>query len=337
MPVTKELYELIHKWEEDARSDPRDKSSFGAVLDEILFHANIRFHDYIQYRDEGEFSFRLKKWLDNVSNDRDKKILFKLLPYIMFIDRPQMLSLHRDAYRRIIIPWVSISRLHASDILSINYENKVYSLLREYQLLSITQSFDNPDFLNANNLTGLPKPIILGEDKNKVSAMLPKYDESLKGLILFEDFVGTGKTARNVVIEVINHINPKWRLLFIPLIILERGLTLLNNERELSGRVTIEPVLVISNNSCIQKDAYRGEPDEFRYVRALVKSTAKKVLERYGDHDDPPDNPFGYKGSGALLVTCHNTPNNSLPLIYHRSPSWFALFRRIHHSKDGLR
>lgn len=122
--VRKYLYELVQKWEEEARVDPRDHYPFQSTLDEILFHAELRFVEYIQYRSEGEFSVRLKKWIDNVNNEREKKGLFKLLSRFIFIDRLQMLSLYRDAYRRIIVPWVSLGTLSARDILSSEYEKK---------------------------------------------------------------------------------------------------------------------------------------------------------------------------------------------------------------------
>lgn len=333
--VRSELYKLARKWEKQTRLDPRNHFPFQSLLEETLFHAGLRFIDYIQYRSEGEFPTRLRNWLHNVSEDRDKKALFELLPYIFFIDRKQMLSLYRDAYRRIVIPFISKGTFCADDMLSIDYGKKVISLLRQYRLYSITESFDNPDFIHANDLTGLPKPLILGEDKEKVAMMLPKPNKGLQGLIVFEDFAGTGKQSKEVLIEVKHNIPDEWRLLFVPLIILERGLRTLREESKLSS-LAIEPALVVSELSCIHEQAVAGEPPEFKRVRAVVKSTASRVLERLDDNDDPPFHPFGYKGLGALVVTCRNTPNNTLPLIHHRAPDWIPLFRRIHHSKDGL-
>jgi hypothetical protein len=327
---------MAKEWIDAARLAPHDQYPYFSVLDEILFHADLRFRDYVQYRDEGPFPTRLKKWLDNVSADRDKQSLFRLLPWILFIDRLQMVSLYRDAYRRIVVPWISRNNLNAADMLAFDYEHNVRSLLRRYRLFSITQSFDNPDFLHVNDLAGLPKPEVLGERTKRVPAKLPSANEDIEGVIIFEDFVGSGRQACRVLVEVKRNAAPRWRVLFVPLIILEQGLITLRKEQELAS-FAIEPVLVMAKKYCLQKNMVGGEPNEFKFVRPIVESTSRRVLERYDDLDDPPTSPYGYAGSGALMVTCHNVPNNTLSLIHHRSPDWFALFRRVHSSKDSLR
>jgi hypothetical protein len=330
--VREELYDLVRKWESQSRLDPRNCLPFQSLLDEILFLADLSFKDYIQFNEEGEFPARLKNWLNNVPGDKSKKALFALLSRIIFIDRMQIASLYRDAYRRIVIPFITKGVFSIRDILSIDYEKKVLSLMRKYQLCSITESFNNPHFLHCNNLTGLFRPIILGEDKDKVK-MKSKGD--IVGLIILEDFVGTGKQAKEVLAKI-NQIAPaEWYLLFVPIIILERGFKNLCEDPNLT-RFVIDPVLVVNETSCIRENGQVAEPHEFKQIRAVVKATAKRVTERLDEHDDPPLDPFGYKGSGALVVTCHNTPNNTLALIHHRAPTWIALFRRIHHSKDGL-
>jgi hypothetical protein len=53
--------------------------------------------------------------------------------------------------------------------------------------------------------------------------------------------------------------------------------------------------------------------------------------------DDPPTHAFGFERCGSLVVTFHNTPNNTLPLIHHKSDRWEPLFRRIHHAKEDLK
>lgn len=339
-----DLYRITKKWEKEARMDPRDSYYFQSILDEILFHADLRFNDYVPYRSEGEFPNRLKKWIDNVPNEKEKKLLFKLLYWITFIDKQQMQSLYRDAYRRIIVPWISLGTLSAEDMLSDEYSKKVLSILRQCLLLSITESFSFPDFLHVNDLAGLPRPHVLGEDKDRAKAILQTIFQKInktssanqKGIIVLEDFVGTGDTALKILIQIKSVIPYNWQLLFAPLIMLERGFSTLTSEPSLST-VNIEPVLIVPKAACIPAKEMEGEPFETKHIRPLIRSTKKQVCERFNEFDDPAADPFGYKGSGALLVTCHNTPNNTLPAIHHRAPSWSPLFRRLHHSKDGLR
>ena len=333
--VWAELYNQAREWEEGGRLDIRDHFPFQGLLDELLFHSELRFSDYIQFASEGEFGVRLKKWLCNVPEGRQRKVLLSLLRYLTFVDRLQMVSLYRDAFRRIVVPFVRKDMLSADDLLSGDYGKRVLSVLRQYRLFSITESFQNPGFINANDLAGLSKSDILGEDVRRVPMMLPKKESSIIGVIVFEDFVGSGKQARNVLVAVKQYVPSHWRILFVPLIILERGLKLLREESELKS-VAVEPALIVSEGQCIKGEFATGEPEEYSSFRALVKSTADRVLQRLDDTDDPPSDAFGYKGSGALIVTSHNTPNNTLPLIHHRAPHWVPLFRRVHHSKDGL-
>lgn len=328
------LYKLVHDWAQASRHDPRDQYPYQSILDEMLFHAELRFKDYIQFQTDGEFPVRLKEWLERVPSDKQKQALFKLLQRIIFIDRLQMLSLYRDAFRRIIVSWLN-RNASAQDLLSSEFENKNRSLLRSYRLFSITESFGFSDFLHINDLIGLPKPTILGEEKTTVEALLPASNNSIKGCIVFEDFVGTGKQAGNVIAELRRCSPPEWEILFVPLIILEKGLS--NLLKKFKGsNVEIGPALVIPKKACIQEKPVLGEHGEFAVIRTLIKQTASRVLEKNGEEDDPPSSAFGYKGCGALVVTCHNTPNNTLPIIHHRAPDWFPLFRRIHHSKDHL-
>jgi len=333
-----QLHKLAFLWESQARFDNRDFVPYVNMTDEILFHADIRFHEYIQYQQEGEFPVRLKKWIDNVNDDRLKKTLFSLVPYILFIDRKQMLALCQDAFKRIIVPWISEGFISKEDMLSTDYETKVRALIKEYFLCSITESFNFPDFLNVNNLSGLPKPRILGENRSQIETLLPLSDEKIRGIIVLEDFVGTGHQSKRILNKVRSLIPEHWKIIFVPLIIMENGQKLLlkSNTTQIS-KVNVSPVLVIPESDCIKLEPIKNEPQAYYSIRALIKATKDKVLKPLDKLDDPPDNPFGYGGTGALIVTCHNTPNNTIPLIHHRSPDWTPLFRRLHHSKDGLR
>ncbi|MHB8653193.1 MAG: phosphoribosyltransferase-like protein [Terriglobia bacterium] len=331
------LYDIVMGWEAEARLDPSDSFPYLATLDEILFHAELRFYDYKQYQDEGSFSQRLLAWLENVTDDRQRKALFQVLPWILFVDALQMESLYRDGYRRVVVPWLCEGRLSGNEVLAEDLNAKLLSVMRRFCIMSITQSFSNPEFLHVNNLSSLPTPVILGDDPQKVAAaLLPLRSAKVDGLIVLEDFVGTGDQARRVLLEIMRSGSSHWRILFVPLLILEKGLKALTEESKLKG-ISIRPVLVLPDARCLREEPGGKDHPDFKRIRALVQATSMKVLRPLRKElDDPPENAFGYKGSGAMVVTCHNTPNNTLPLIHHRAPEWAPLFRRIHHSKDGL-
>jgi hypothetical protein len=323
------LRKMVRAWDNKTRDESEIR--YAVVLEDLLYHGEVRFGDYVQFSSEGDFTFRLYKWLENVPTMDAKKTLLWLASRLLFVDREQMLSLHRDAYRCKIVPWLTTS-FSIGDLLARDYEQRVRAVFREHALASVTESLGWDNFLHVNDLAGLPKPLILGERSEDFGAVL-KPLTAKQGLIVMEDFVGTGKQAAKVLTKLRAAVPSEWRVLFVPLILLERGVSRL---RSVAG-VELAPVLVVPEKACISKTPHGDESREASSVRALVMQTASTVTEPLDDSfDDPPTDEFGYGGCGALIVTAHNAPNNTLPLIHHRSPRWNPLFRRLHHSKDGL-
>jgi hypothetical protein len=117
MTARSELYGLTRTWDAQDRLDSRDRRDYQEVLDEILYHADMRFIDYIHGSRDGEFPVRLKKWIENGRSPQHQKTLLRLVEHLLFIDRLQMLSLHRDAFRRAITPWLR-SKEEPSQLLS---------------------------------------------------------------------------------------------------------------------------------------------------------------------------------------------------------------------------
>ena len=332
--VRQELEKTVSNWQKQADRDDADQFKYRDHLDDLLFQADIRFRDYVQFDVDGPFPFRLKKWLDHVKENREQKALFRLLRWLIFIDHKQMQSLYRDAYRTKVVEWISERYMSREDLLAADYHCRLLGMLRQFLFCSITESFNVSFFKQVNSLVGLPKLEILSERKNAARRRVEQWalNPKKQGLIVFEDMVGTGNQASKVLAEIAKVFPAKWRCLFIPLIVLPSGLKRLNNAN--IARLDIWPVLVVPEHACIQPRFRAGEADEFQYTRSLIKSTGPRVLERLHEHDDTPRHAFGYEGSGALVVTSHNTPNNTLPLIHHRAPDWAPLFRRVHHLKD---
>jgi hypothetical protein len=330
------LYEMAEQWEREARRDVREQYPYQALLDELLFQGELRFQEYVQFSgSEGPFVARLYRWVNNVRDERHRKTMLRSLAHLLFVDRRQMTALARDAYRRVITQWL-IKGTKPDDIcLAPDYERRVRSLLSKNWLFSITDSFSFPEFIRANSLTGLPKALILGENPTDARERLPSRLNSRNGAVVLEDFVGTGNQARGVLAVIQERAAPTWPIIFVPLLILESGYKNLRNDKRLSN-VTVEPVAVISDLECLSPAPQAGEPAAFVPLRSLTRLTAGRVLAALAPGDEVPPTPFGYGESGALAVTFHNAPNNTLPLLHHRAPTWDPLFRRISHSYDGL-
>ena len=327
-----ELLTLARAW--DAKqNDPRDNFRYRDALEDLLFHAGLRFHEYKQFRGDGDFESRFVMFLENGRDERHRKALFRLACRLLFIDKLQITALYRDAYRRIITRWLTAGVFSPADHVDGGYDSSVRSLLRGHLIRSITDSFDFNEFLHVNDLIGLPKPSSLGEDPLAAISRVPPAMGKASGIVVLEDFVGTGTQACRVLESLLSTVRPGFKFLFVPLIMLEGAS---NKLRSLEGRIDIQPVLTIPTSAGVQSKPIEAEDPDFKVFRSLINATSARVLERFTDEDDPPKDAFGYGSSGALVVTSHNAPNNTLPLIHHKAPDWEPLFRRLHHSKDGL-
>jgi hypothetical protein len=329
-----QLYETILSWEEDGRRDARDSYPYMSVLRDIDFHDSTRFHQYQQFSNQdGPFSTRLLNWMDNVSHDPERKALLKLLSQVSFIDTAQMHCLYRDAFRRIIVPWLLGSE-SIEDRMSVDRPQLICEQVSRTSILSITDSMKVSDFCQVNDLPA-PKPIVLGEDEVIAQEILRMAHLS-KTILVLEDFVGSGRQARKILNISSDLSNGLSRILFVPMIILNSGADSYISDP--IPRVTVKAVHVIPGDECVSREMQPGERDEHQAIRAIVLATEDRVLQPSGDTDDPPRNAFGYSSSGSLVVTAHNVPNNTLPLIHHQNAAWRALFRRLHHPRsDGRR
>jgi hypothetical protein len=327
-----ELHQIVEKWQKDSDRNSTSQFAYKDLLDDLLYHADMRYKDYKQFQEDGPFIYRLKKWIDNFDDENDKKYGFQLLQWLIFIDDKQVQSLYRDAYRSKVVPWITYRTFKIHDFLAPDYQHKLIKLLRNYKLCSITESFNLPFFKQINSLVGLPKMEVIGENRNIIRQKVKMWTkEKINGLIIFEDIVGTGKQALRVLREVIENCPKSWDNLFIPLIVLTDGASRMVNAK--MKQIHIDPVLIIPATCCLKNLPETDEPTEFKGIRSIVKKYTSRVNESLHPYDDAPLDPFGYENSGSVIVTSHNTPNNTLPLIHHRAPDWLPLFRRVHHKK----
>ena len=331
----KNLYELCQEWEDASRSDLLARHRYNELLSEIEFHANLRYADYEPFADiEGTFHDRLYRWIVQLDDDRHRRALLEFVPWLIFIDKREMRSLYRDAYRRCILPWIPDQFPSIDDQLTSDHEIALRTRLNSLRFYSITESFAFKQFENTNSLNALPKPTVLGDDPER-AATLVKKSSHIRGHIILEDVVGTGKQAARVLKAVMKSLGGGTRVLFVPLVMLEPPPAQVNPLMTMDG-LTVRAVSLIPSHVCVTNVFQPAEPSNFAEIRSIVNATAKQVCTRLNDLDNPPKDPFGYGGTGATIVPYQNVPNNTLSLVHHKAPAWSALFRRSHHSKGEL-
>jgi hypothetical protein len=327
-----ELFRIVDSFEEGPSGNPSDPYPLHRLLSEILYHAELRFIDYEPCTSDPEFTARLLAWLNNVKTKNRRKKLLKLLSLFSYIDSSQLDSLYRDAYRRILSPWICAVTPTKIGLLDCDYDSKLRIAVRSTTFLSITESFNFHKFRSANRLHGIEKPKILGEKVTSARSTLSCIKNKPQRIAILEDFVGSGGQAKRILEEV-QATYPDTPFIFIPLIILESGLESLKRSLK---HLDIQPALIIAKGDCLNRKPLLGERAEFRELRPFVKNLKTRVLTRLDQFDDPPNDEFGFEGSGALVITARNAPNNTLPLFHHEAPAWSPLFRRLHHAYSDL-
>jgi hypothetical protein len=150
-------------------------------------------------------------------------------------------------------------------------------------------------------------------------------NKGVKRLVLLEDFVGSGIQITNAV-EFAASLKTNIKILIVPLMICPKGI---KRGKEFEGKfpnLKFSPVLRIPESMLVTDAATQGEPELFEAVRKTCISLYDLV--KGNTTGTKLHGPFGNEKTGALLVMHTNCPDNTLPVIHHRSETWNPLFPR---------
>jgi hypothetical protein len=147
-------------------------------------------------------------------------------------------------------------------------------------------------------------------------------------LVLLEDFVGSGTQAKGPLSFAINALCPETPILFCPLVISEVGRPTIDQFVGRQG-FSSEPVFTVPARVHVYKNAVADEERLFAQMREIIIRTFPRVKKATQQEADDLKYPFGFESLGMLLVLYTNCPNNTLPMIWHDSPEWRALFPRV--------
>ncbi len=299
---------------------------FNAIYEQIDYHSQKHFNEYMPtIGPHPDFIVRLRDWLENLSEEEDQKILFRLVPHIFFISRDEFSSLYRAALHGEVIKWLV-------DELNIKFsdhkaEEKLRNALRETWFCPITDSMQIAYFYHTNNLEGIDlRPDWRSLEKFGSDEKIKDYMRSkgLKRIVLLEDFVGSGSQIERAVIFAASSIDDM-KLLVIPLLVCPEGEETGKKLENRFHNITFSPVLSLPNEAFVFKTEQKGEGDIFIQARDLVQRLDDIVK---GNNKKKYYGPFGYRNTGAIIVMYTNCPDNTLPIIHHFSNTWNPLFPR---------
>lgn len=309
--------QLVRNW---ALAD--DGNDIADVGGRVTYLSKKLFDDYEPSQFQ-RFKERLDTWLGNVSDDEERKTLYRLAGSIFFVGRMEFESLCRAAFHGPIIRWII-------DGLRLAFDDpdacaKLERAVNETWFCPVTDSMRINAFLKVNQLDGKQlrpewRSLARFGDAEKIRSFIEKA--SIKRIVLLEDFVGSG-TQIEPAVRYAAELLPDMPIICCPLIICPDGIEV--GER-LSGEhqnLTFEPIFRLQPDQLIKYERIEDEPQLFTETRALIAREAHRMTVKTGPET------HGFAATGALVVLYSNCPNNTLPVIHDATDRWYPLFPRI--------
>ena len=269
-------------------------------------------------------------WLRNFSNEREIYFALVLADNIMYYTSDQIKSL----WKLILMNRVKLYMLNEifPDKVHIEIETWFPEYLRKN---CVFVGFGGAGKSGAampylfNKSHGIRNLVYMG-----LFEFLCRYQElrNLERVLLLDDFVGSGNQARGQwrsripidkknkrSLDDVSRKNPNLQFVYLALVGCKEGKEKIEKTTPMKvilGEELDESFKCFSDISHIYKDASeRGEAKE-------VMEKKGRMLYKY---------PLGYDNMQLAIAFCHNTPDNSLPVIWKRLPDggWFPLFERI--------
>jgi hypothetical protein len=344
-----ELRAKVRDWDLKHFGDPTAKAKFGAILDQLDYHASKEWKVYLPAENpdfNSNVMDRLAAWVGNVSTEDDQKLMLEYALYISFFSHNDFAALYRTAMDREISQWVAKqvgARLEPAG--GQYFDDLVRQSIKLHTwFCPITDSMDINEFYKVNHLRGVGhRPgfatlemlaELVGSPDPQLSVNLRNYmargntDANgrpipLERIVLLEDIVGSGSQCLKAVRwAVVNLGKP---VLFVPLILCPNGVDALRAEEQLwNGLLTVRPVIEVRRNDVLgpERRGQQGWP---------IASDVESIATKYANLASAGMDTFGYNSTGCSIATFANTPDNTLPIVHNKPANggWEPLFPRI--------
>ena len=274
---------------------------------------------------------------DNPSNTHQERInaLYLLSNFLYFGNieiRELLKSLYRDKFKYNLVKDI---RKNNNDTTDLNFINEQYKQeLEGTYFLSVGNPSESGSFIlylfrQENQLSKNRFPI-LTEIFEKSDKEISLVNQDIKRLVFLDDFSGSGSQAirgsKNFV-KIIKDINPKIKIVYLLLFATTYALQKLRD----SGLFdSVDSVVIFDETFKVFEDASRYFKENHPEID---KEFCKQLCVRYREampSQDPYNefNPMGYGECQLLVGFNHNTPNNTLPLMWFEDEKWSSIFKR---------
>lgn len=308
--------------------DEKNKSKFMSLTQEV-WQNDIRWT-------------AVEKWLDNFDSTAEglsseqSHALYLLSNFLYFgirEVRELLRSLYRDKFRNPLLQQFRKKLEDSTD------QDEIFRAF--YEELSKTRflGIGNPSesgthllyfFRQENDLRKeqfLNSFRIFSRDMGGLSRKPQLRDPTIERYIFIDDICGTGTQAIEYSEEIVSNIkcaNPAVKVYYLTLFATQEGL---QNIRRESDYDVVDCVFEFD-------ESFRCFSDKSRYFLPQLdievdKSIAKQMAEKHGKRlTNSDEHCLGYKNSQLLIGFYHNTPDNTLPIIWCSDSNWHPIFKR---------
>lgn len=339
------ILRMVTDWQDEI-PDPEDSARLSEIHENLQFLERIKFNPYVPtlYSSEHQSAFadRFHRWLENPGlTSPQQRDLFEFANRIAFFSFDDFATLFQNAFSGPISRWCMDQAGIRLDE-QMDWQNQLDNeRFKHTWFCPITDSLLISVFHHVNGIEDKERKPAFRDlehfgDIDKIRKYIDK--EGYKRIVLLEDFVGTGRQASATVEWAAR--NLELPVMFCPMIISSEGADKfvslresLKEEKSMSpglAEFTFEPVFELGGDCFVH-----CENEEQDSLLARIHRLAVEIHTRLsGSHEDCKEGAFGFwkEGSlqkGATVVMFSNTPNNSLPLIYHEAKAWSPLFPRV--------
>ena len=300
-------------------------------LDLLALLNDELYSQYQPFAVTPDYMDRLFSWINGASSIRDKKLMFELAFWLLFVGEEEMKSLYQSSFTDIITRWV-IDQV-GINITTNNAGDLIDRAMKETFFGSIA-GMDMGTYCRTNGIQGQSfRPDFREHSRLGDPNCFRKYLKAngYKRIVAVEDYVGTGtqmKEACQYLSQLCNY-----PILLCPILIAPDGVKVGNQLAKTHSQLTFEPLFPLPAEAAVPAIS----PNSSREPRFLLK--LRRTLTRLWVHvqgHNPTQQlygPFGFGGTGSLLLTYLNCPDNVPPIIHHKSDTWEPLFRRA--SREG--
>jgi hypothetical protein len=325
--------------------------------------ANLKWNEYQQFAPGTRFLESLVKWLQQFDSIDDRRIAYDLVrKHLIFISSEQIAHLVDILFSEKINP--VLIRKTASEInTSPYYIAKILNTesyannLRTSLFISLSDGSKIDQLRRGAYLDNEQVLTTYQPDDSKVKEMLEKLQVGIpnakfKTIFLIDDFTasgrsyvradGGGKLGRifeKVFLQgnlkgIVELAHIEMHILFYiatseALHNIRHGIQEWKNAHSVDAQITVDCLLPIDSTI---KDKVLLDPDVMRFLSKYFDETIVDEHYKKGKHEQPF---LGFNECGLPLVLNHNTPNNSLAILWLPSDKRYkGLFPRISRHRE---